>query len=66
MILVEALDRLFEGEEFDYRNWRNPIRPYFVSGIIQTPYKAYQQLKPEYKKLIINWIGHEPRRGEGE
>lgn len=64
MNLTEALDRLFEGKEFDYRNWRNPIRPYFVSGITQTPFEAYKQLIPEYQRLIINWLGHEPRRDE--
>ena len=64
MNLTEALDQLFDGNDFDYRNWRNPIRPYFVSGITQTPFEAYRQLKLEYQYLIRQWIGHEPRRSE--
>ncbi len=62
--LTEALDRLHEGMDFDYRDWHNPVRPYFVSGIEQTPFEAYQQLENEYKKLIINWMGCEPRKGD--
>jgi hypothetical protein len=62
--LTDALDRLFEGTNFDYRDWHNPIRPYFVSGITQTPYEAYKQLKPEYQRLIERWLGHEPRPNE--
>ena len=64
MTLSEALDQLFEGDDINYRNWHNPIRPYFVSGITQTPYEAYKQLKPEYQSLIRKWIGHEPRQKE--
>ena len=64
MTLSEALDRLFEGEDFDYGNWHNPIRPYFVSGVSQTPYEAFRQLRLEYQRLIINWIGHIPRPAE--
>ena len=64
MTLTEALDQLTEGMPSDIRNWRNPIRPYVVSGISQTPYQAYKELKPEFKTLICNWIGHEPRRDE--
>ena len=61
MTLTEALDTLFKGMSFDYRNWANPIRPYFVSGVSQTPYEAYRQLNPEYQMLIRNWVGHEPQ-----
>ena len=64
MTLTEALDLLHEGMDFDYRNWRNPIRPYFVSGIAQTPYEAYQKLEEDYKVLVRRWIGREPRRDE--
>jgi len=64
MTLTEALDRLFEDMDLDNRNWRNPIRPYFVSGITQTPYEAYKQLKSEYQRLIINWVGHTPSSKE--
>lgn len=64
MTLTEALDQLYEGSDFDVRNWRNPIRPYFVSGITQTPYEAYQQLKPEFQLLIERWLRHTPRPNE--
>ena len=64
MTLTEALDRLTEGMTWEYRDWRNPLRPMFVSGVTQTPFEAYKQLEPEYQRLIVNWIGHEPRRGE--
>ena len=64
MTLTEALDRLYEGRDFNYRNWHNPIMPYFVSGVSQTAFEAYEKLKPEYQLLIRNWIGHEPGFGE--
>lgn len=60
MTLTEALDLLYG----DGVNWHNPIRPYFVSGIRQTPYEAYQQLKPEYQLLVRRWLKHEPKRDE--
>jgi hypothetical protein len=64
MTLTEALDRITEGLPFDYRDWHNPIRPYFVGGVTQTPYEAYQQMEPEYQKLIERWVGHIPTKGE--
>lgn len=60
MTLSEALDLIYS----DGTNWHNPIRPYFATGITQTPYEAYEQLKDEYQVLVRNWIGHEPRRNE--
>ena len=60
MTLTEALDLLY-GEGV---NWHNPIRPYFVSGISQTPYEAFRQLKDDYQTLVRRWVGHEPRRDE--
>lgn len=44
--------------------WDNPIRPYFIPGISQTPYEAYCQLGPEFQRIVKNMIGHEPRKGE--
>ena len=58
MTLIEALDLICEGD------WRNPIRPYFVSGITQTPYEAYDKLKEEYQILVKCWIEHIPQRNE--
>lgn len=43
MTLTESLDLLFQGDDINYRNWHNPIRPYFVSGITQSPYEAYKE-----------------------
>lgn len=64
MTLTEALDQLFKGKNPDYSDWSNPIRPYSVAGVTQSPYRAYKQLKPEYQALIIQWIGHNPRINE--
>jgi energy-converting hydrogenase Eha subunit F len=64
MTLTEALDLLFKGLPYDMRDWRNPIRPYSVSGVVQTPYEAYKSLYPQYQSLICRWIGHTPKRGE--
>ncbi len=60
MTLPEALDVVYGR-----RDWHNPISPYFVSGIIQTPYEAYYKLKPEYKVIVCRLIGHEPEKDEG-
>ncbi|RPI53618.1 MAG: hypothetical protein EHM49_04125, partial [Deltaproteobacteria bacterium] len=64
MTLTEALDRIYEGKDSDMSNWHNPIRPYFISGITQTPYEAYVGLKPEYQALVCRWLGHEPKLDE--
>ncbi len=60
MNLPEALDVMYGR-----RDWHNPIAPYFVSGISQTPYEAYQGLKSEYKVIVRRLIGHEPEKNEG-
>lgn len=57
--LPEALDIVY-----GHNRWNNPIRPYFVSGCYQTAYEAYQELKPEYQRIVMRLIGHEPQRGE--
>ena len=59
MTLSEALDAVY-----GHSNWVNPIRPYFASGVSQTPYEAYEKLKPEYQKIVRNLIGHEPLKDE--
>ena len=60
MTLSEALDYVY-GEGV---NWSNPIRPYFVSNISQTPYEAFKDLKPQYKNVIVNMTGHYPKIDE--
>ena len=59
MTLTEVLDLVYRKTE-----WRNSLRPYFVSGITQTPYQAYLDLKPDIKPVIHNMIGHVPTRNE--
>ena len=46
---------------YGHNEWHNPIRPYFVGSISQTPYEAYKKLKPEFKQIVQNLIGHEPQ-----
>ena len=58
--LSEALDLIYG----DGINWYNPIRPHLVSGITQTPFEAYEQLNPEYRLLVNEWLGHKPCRDE--
>ncbi len=60
MRLSEALDVVYGR-----RDWHNPISPYFVSGIIQTPYEAYMKLKLEYQVIVRRLVGHEPEKNEG-
>jgi hypothetical protein len=59
MNLSDALDIIY-----GHRDWSNPIRPYFVSGVIQTPYEAYQKLKVEFREIVVRLIGHEPAKEE--
>jgi len=60
MTLSEALDVIYgPGVQ-----WDNPIRPYSVSGVRDTPYKAYQKLKPEYREIVERLIGHTPTSEE--
>jgi hypothetical protein len=51
---------------YGHSNWSNPIRPYFVSGITQTPYEAYKKLKVELREIVVRLIGHEPAKDEGD
>lgn len=60
MKLDEALDAVYGHSE-----WYNPIRPYFCSSVSQTPYEAYQKLKPENQAIVRRLIGHEPTKDEG-
>ena len=55
MTLSEALDIVY-----GHTDWPNPIRPYFVSGISQTPYEAYKDLKLPFRAIVARLIGHEP------
>jgi len=58
--LTDALNAV-HGPNID---WWNPIRPCVVSGVTQTPYDAYVVLKPEYQRVVVNLIGHNPGRDE--
>lgn len=59
MTLSDALDKVYGHNE-----WHNPIRPVFVSGIVQSPYEAYRALKIEYQQIVDRLIGHVPKAGE--
>lgn len=59
MTLTTALDIVYGHTE-----WANPIRPNFVTGVTDTPYEAYLKLKPEYQKIVVRLIEHEPTRTE--
>ena len=59
MTLTEALDVVY-----GHRGWSNPIRPYVLGPVSQTPYEAYRMLKPEFKIIVRGLIGHEPREQE--
>lgn len=60
LTLTEALDAVY-GPTVD---WTNPIRPYSVSGVTDTPFEAYQKLKPEFRDIVRNLIGHAPKEDE--
>lgn len=57
LTLPQALDAIYGDED-----WRNPIRPYSVSGVSDTPFAAYDKLKPEYKPIVRRLIGRTPSR----
>ena len=59
MTLSEALDTVYGHNE-----WHNPIRPYFVSGVTQTPFEAFKDMLPMFQEIVVRLIGHEPRKEE--
>lgn len=69
MTLSEALDHVYgkvrsgiRGRRYD---WTNPIEGMgSVTGVFQTPYEAYQELKPEYKQIVQSLIGRHPEPHE--
>lgn len=58
MNLKEALDIVYGHD------CTNPIHPYSASFIRCTPYEAFEELKPEYKGIVVRMIGHYPTKGE--
>lgn len=61
MTLTEALDVIYGPED-----WRNPIRPYSVSGVTDTPFAAYEKLQERYKLIVRRLIGRRPTRAEDD
>lgn len=65
MTLSEALDAVYGDIKGKYRprkhDWTNPIEGIgSVGSVFQTPYEAYQDLKPEYQQIVRNILGREP------
>ncbi len=59
MDLTEALDVVY-----GHTQWNNPLRPSSISGIEDTPYEAFQDLKPEFRVIVVRLIGHQPAKEE--
>jgi hypothetical protein len=59
MTLSEALDVVL-----GHSNWINPIYPFVVSGVYQSPYEAYSRLRTEYQEIVERLIGHIPTKDE--
>lgn len=57
MTLDDALDLVYGHSE----RW-NPIRPYTVGGIRQSPFDAYLALSEDKRVIVQRTLGREPTR----
>ena len=61
MEFCEALTHVY-----GHNNWFNPIHGIgSIGGWYQTPYEAYDNLKPQYQAIVDSLFGHSPSKWDG-